>query len=225
MPQRGNVHIVMLAGDITPLGRMAATIYHLTANWPRRSGSPSPARSSAAHLRRSHHRRALAESTIAFTRSFGRNALRALLQLCQKGRRRSRPPPRMDVGGLTRATRSRQPYDPASGSVSAKGSLGTAAARAGSDCEPERSAILLTAKAYARTSRAEEHLFISAFSRQEFIDAYRPPEGGRGHPVGHRYGNVPSRRANRGNPRAVPPFRCLKGTACSLPSAAWPRGG
>ena len=189
------MHIVMLAGEYPPRwGGMATTIFHLTAEL-----------AASGHKVTVITRRGTGEAPpipgvriigvrwlkapMAFTRSFGRHALRALFELHAKDpvdvvhvhtpliawNRRQFQRCHREVAptvttlhgswigereGLLMARRRREPAAIAN---------------------PNDLAILLTAKAYARYEQAaldeSTCVAISAFSRQEFIDRYRPPAG------------------------------------------------
>jgi len=189
------MHVVMLAGEYPPRwGGMATTIFHLTAEL-----------AASGHKVTVITRRGTGEAPpipgvriigvrwlkapMAFTRSFGRHALRALIELhaedpvdvvhvhtpliawnrrqFQQCHREVAPTVTTLHGswigereGLLMARRRREPAAIAN---------------------PNDLAILLTAKAYARYEQAaldeSTCVAISAFSRQEFIDRYRPPAG------------------------------------------------
>jgi glycosyltransferase involved in cell wall biosynthesis len=187
------MHVVMLAGEYPPRwGGMATTIFHLTAELAasghkvtvitRRGTGDAPPIPGVRII----GVRWL-KAPMAFTRSFGRHALRALLRLhaedpvdvvhvhtpliawnrrqFQRCHREVAPTVTTLHGswigereGLLMARRRREPAAIAN---------------------PNDLAILLTAKAYARYEQAaldeSTCVAISSFSRQEFVDRYRPP--------------------------------------------------
>ncbi len=189
------MHIVMLAGEYPPRwGGMATTIYHLTAELAscghkvtvitRKGTGDAPPISGVRIIGVPW-----LKAPMAFTRSFGRHALRALLRL------HAEDP--VDVVHVhtpliawTRGQFDRCHREVAPTVTTLHGSWigereGLLMARRRREpaaiANPNDLAILLTAKAYARYEQAALEkstcVAISAFSRQEFIDAYRPPEG------------------------------------------------
>ncbi|MGB1623361.1 MAG: glycosyltransferase, partial [Candidatus Poseidoniaceae archaeon] len=185
----------MLAGEYPPRwGGMATTIYHLTAEL-----------AASGHKVTVITRRGTGEAPpipgvrivgvpwlkapMAFTRSFGRHALRALIRL------HAEDP--VDVVHVhtpliawTRGQFDRCHREVAPTVTTLHGSWigereGLLMARRRREpaaiANPNDLAILLTAKAYARYEQAALEkstcVAISAFSRQEFMDEYRPPQG------------------------------------------------
>ncbi|MEG3603228.1 MAG: glycosyltransferase family 4 protein [Candidatus Thermoplasmatota archaeon] len=188
------MHIVMLAGEYPPRwGGMATTIYHLTAELAscghkvtvitRKGTGDAPPISGVRIIGVPW-----LKAPMAFTRSFGRHALRALLRL------HAEDP--VDVVHVhtpliawTRGQFDRCHREVAPTVTTLHGSWigereGLLMARRRREpaaiANPNDLAILLTAKAYARYEQAALEkstcVAISAFSRQEFIDAYRPPK-------------------------------------------------